>query len=77
MCSSTGSACGRRGRSAGANNSRSLYSIGGGIRAAYGDRARLDVTLAAPLSRLPFATKREGVRLLVSFTTRLLPWRPL
>ncbi|MDB5678857.1 ShlB/FhaC/HecB family hemolysin secretion/activation protein [Sphingomonas bacterium] len=59
------------------NNSRSIYSIGGGLRAAYGDRARLDVTLAAPLSRLPFATKREGVRLLVSFTTRLLPWRPL
>ena len=62
---------------AGANNARSLYSVGGGIRAAYGDRARIDVTVAAPLSRLPFATRREGVRLLVSFTTRLLPWRPL
>jgi hemolysin activation/secretion protein len=62
---------------AGAGNARSLYSIGGGVRAAWGDRARIDVTLAAPLSRTPFATGRDDVRLLISFTTRILPWRPL
>lgn len=58
------------------NKSQALYSVGGGIRAAYGDRARLDVLLAAPLSRLPFEPRRGDIRLLVSFTARLLPWRP-
>ncbi|ODU21031.1 MAG: hemin transporter [Sphingomonas sp. SCN 67-18] len=51
-----------------------LYSAGGGIHAAYGDRARLDVTLAAPLNRTALQAKRGDMRLLVSLTAKLLPW---
>ena len=52
-----------------------LSSVGGGVRAAYGDRFRLDLLIAAPLDRGPFQTRRGDPRLLVSFTTRLWPWR--
>ena len=51
-----------------------LASAGGGLRAAFGDRARLEVTLAAPLDRAGLQTRRPGPRLLVTLTTRLLPW---
>jgi hemolysin activation/secretion protein len=51
-----------------------LWSVGGGVRAAWGQRARLDVTLAAPLNRTPLQPDRD-VRLLVTLSTRLLPWR--
>ena len=51
-----------------------LSSIGAGVRAAYGDRLRLDVVLAAPLERAGLQTERGGPRLLVSLTTRLWPW---
>ena len=50
-----------------------LTSIGGGIRAAWGDRARLELILAVPLDRTAFQPDRD-VRLLVSVTTRLWPW---
>ncbi|HET8613140.1 MAG TPA: ShlB/FhaC/HecB family hemolysin secretion/activation protein [Sphingomonas sp.] len=66
-----------KGKLSALHNPQRLYSAGGGVRAAFGDRARLDVTLAAPLRRTPFETRRGDVRLLVSLTTRLLPWRPL
>jgi len=52
-----------------------LSSVGGGVRAAYGDRFRLDLLLAVPLDRAPFAARRGDPRLLISFTTRLWPWR--
>jgi hemolysin activation/secretion protein len=52
-----------------------LSSVGGGVRAAYGDRFRLDVLIAAPLDRAPFQVRRGDPRLLISFTTRLWPWR--
>jgi hemolysin activation/secretion protein len=52
-----------------------LSSVGGGVRAAYGDRFRLDVLIAAPLDPAPFQARRRDPRLLVSFTTRLWPWR--
>jgi len=52
-----------------------LSSVGGGVRAAYGHRFRLDLLLAAPLDPGPLQTKRGSPRLLVSFTTRLWPWR--
>jgi hemolysin activation/secretion protein len=52
-----------------------LSSAGGGVRAAYGDHFRLDVLLAAPLDRAPFQARRGDPRLLISFTTRLWPWR--
>lgn len=51
-----------------------LWSAGAGIRAAWGQRARLDVSLAAPLNRTLLQPDRD-VRLLVTLSTRLLPWR--
>jgi hemolysin activation/secretion protein len=50
-----------------------LTSVGGGVRAAYGDRFRLEVTLVAPLDRTLTQPDRDP-RLLISFTTRLWPW---
>jgi hemolysin activation/secretion protein len=50
-----------------------LTSIGGGLRAAYGDRVRLEVMLVAPLDRTLFQPDRDP-RLLISLTTRLWPW---
>ncbi len=55
-------------------NPQRLWSAGGGVRAAWGQRARLDVTLAAPLNRTLLQPERD-VRLLVTLSTRLLPWR--
>ena len=57
-----------------APNPQRLWSVGGGVRAAWGQRARLDVTLAAPLNRTLVQPDRD-VRLLVTLSTRLLPWR--
>jgi hemolysin activation/secretion protein len=57
------------------HNPQSLYSAGAGLRVSYGNRARLDLTVAAPLKRAVFQEKRGDVRFLVNFTTRLLPWR--
>ena len=51
-----------------------LWSAGAGVRAAWGQRARLDVTLAAPLNHTPLQRERD-VRLLVTLSTKLLPWR--
>lgn len=51
-----------------------VTSAGGGVRAAWGDRLRLEVVLAVPLDRTAFAPERDP-RLLVTLTTRLWPWR--
>lgn len=51
-----------------------LWSAGAGVRAAWAQRARLDVTLAAPLNTTPLQKERD-VRLLVTLSTKLLPWR--
>lgn len=53
---------------------QSLSSIGAGLRGAYGDHARIDLTVAAPLRRAPNDVKRRDPRILLSFSTRLLPW---
>lgn len=59
-----------------------LSSAGGGVRLVYGDRARLDVTLAKPLEKIPTGTtagvvlRKPDARLLISLTTRLYPWNP-
>jgi len=50
-----------------------VTSIGGGVRAAWGDRMRLEVMLAVPLDRTALQPDRDP-RLLVSLTTRLWPW---
>ncbi|MDB5720831.1 MAG: hypothetical protein JWP15_1449 [Alphaproteobacteria bacterium] len=52
---------------------RSLASVGGGARAAFGDRAFLDAVLAVPLERAGLQTRRGGVRFLISLTTRFSP----
>lgn len=60
---------------AGGSDARSeLTSVGGGVRASIGDQFRLDLTLAAPLDRLPGETDKRDPRLLLSFTSRLWPW---
>ena len=59
----------------GLSGSQSLYSAGAGVRASYGDRARIDAVLAVPLKRAGFQTERGDVRFLISLTTRLVPWR--
>jgi hemolysin activation/secretion protein len=51
-----------------------LRSIGGGVRALYGNRAQFDVSLAVPLVRAGLQTKTPDPRLLISITTRLWPW---
>ena len=48
---------------------QSIYSAGGGVRVAYGDKARFDVALAVPLKRAPFAASRGEARVLISLTT--------
>jgi hemolysin activation/secretion protein len=52
-----------------------LTSVGGGLRAAWGNHARFDLGLAAPLRRAPLEQHRGDVRLLFTITTRLFPWR--
>jgi hemolysin activation/secretion protein len=54
---------------------QSLSSAGGGLRAAFGDKATLDVVLAVPLERAGLQTGRGDPRLLVSLTAGLWPWR--
>ena len=51
-------------------NPQKLYSAGGGMRVAYGDVARLDVTVAVPLNRGGFLAQKPDPRLLVSLTTQ-------
>jgi hemolysin activation/secretion protein len=58
-----------------ATGRQQLSSVGAGVRAAYGDRFRIDLLVAEPLDRLPFQTRRGNTRFLVSLTTRLWPWR--
>ncbi len=51
-------------------NPQKLYSTGGGIRLAYAGLGRLDVTVAAPLNRAGFLTKKPDPRILISLTTQ-------
>lgn len=56
------------------NDPLKLFSAGAGLRVAYGDRARLDLTAAVPLRRAPNDLKRGDTRIMLSLTTRLVPW---
>jgi len=58
----------------GAGKAQRLSSVGGGVRAELGNWSRLDASLAVPLDRTLFAGYRPPPRLLISLTTRLLPW---
>jgi hemolysin activation/secretion protein len=51
-----------------------LMSVGGGVRALWGDRVQADFTVAVPLERAGLQTERGDVRFLFSITTKLLPW---
>ncbi len=51
-------------------NPQKLYSAGGGLRVAYGDLGRLDMTLAVPLNKGGFLPEKPDPRFLVSFTTQ-------
>ena len=63
---------------------QSLYSAGGGLRARWGNRARLDAFLAAPLKAVSYFANpvsqtglsrvKGDVRALVSLTVNLFPW---
>tara|TARA_R110000782_G_scaffold78293_5_gene156064 strand:- start:51252 stop:53009 length:1758 start_codon:yes stop_codon:yes gene_type:complete len=55
-------------------NPLKVYSAGGGVRGAWGNRARFDLTLAAPLRTPDFAARKGDVRMLFSVTTQLWPW---
>lgn len=58
-----------------AGPARTLDSVGGGVRLAFGDRARLDLTYAHPLDRAqPTDARRADDRLLLSLTVRAWPW---
>ncbi|MFL6862397.1 MAG: ShlB/FhaC/HecB family hemolysin secretion/activation protein [Allosphingosinicella sp.] len=52
-----------------------LASAGGGVRAVWEDRGQIEVALAVPLQRAGLLARAPDPRLLVSFTTRLTPWR--
>lgn len=52
-----------------------LWSAGGGVRAAWGSRMQADMLLAVPLERPVNAVQLGDVRLMVSLTARLYPWR--
>jgi len=50
-----------------------LTSVGGGIRAGYGNAVRLELLVAFPLDRILLQPDRDA-RILLSITTRLWPW---
>lgn len=58
-----------------ATGKTNLYSLGGGVRAAWGNRARLDLTVAVPMRAAGLLTQKGDVRVLMSLTAKLLPWR--
>jgi hemolysin activation/secretion protein len=60
--------------SIGAPDPRRVVSAGGGVRARWGDRVDLGLTVAVPLERAGFQTTKGDVRVLFTVTTRLLPW---
>jgi len=52
-----------------------ISSVGGGLRAALGNRAMLDIFGAVPLKKAPFETARGDVRLLINLSVQLAPWK--
>lgn len=58
-----------------ADNRQTLYSAGGGVNAAWGNRAILSVMAAVPLNTAGLQATKGDVRLLMSLTAKLIPWR--
>ena len=48
--------------------------LGGGVGATWDNHGRIDLRLATPLRKAAFQTERGDTRLLLSVTTRILPW---
>lgn len=53
---------------------RRLVSAGGGVRARWGEHGDLNLLFAVPLERLPGQTTLGQARVLLTFSTRLIPW---
>lgn len=53
---------------------RDVLTAGGGVRARWSDHLDAAVTLAAPLQRAGYQSKRGPARLLFTITARLVPW---
>lgn len=56
-------------------NPNQLWSIGGGLRTAWGSRLQADAFVAVPLETPDLAAQRPDVRFMFSITARLFPWR--
>lgn len=52
-----------------------LYSAGGGVNVAWGNKAQLSLFVAAPLKNTGLQVNRGDLRVLMSLTTRLIAWR--
>jgi hemolysin activation/secretion protein len=59
------------------DDARHIKSVGGGFRGELSDRAAIDMSLAVPLDEAGLFEERDrpSPRLLLTLTTRLLPWR--
>lgn len=53
---------------------RRLVSAGGGVRARWGDHGDMNLAVAVPLERLPGQTTLGAARVLLTFSTRFVPW---
>ena len=53
---------------------RRLVSAGGGLRVRWGDHADLNLLVAVPLERVPDPTRLGAARVLLTFSTHLVPW---
>ena len=56
------------------NNPEKLVSAGGGVRATWGDHARIDASFAVPIEKVQPLGRKGDTRFLLTVTTRLLPW---
>lgn len=54
---------------------KNLYSAGGGVNIAWGNRAQLSLFAAAPLKTTGLQGSKGDVRVLMSLTAKLIPWR--
>jgi hemolysin activation/secretion protein len=52
-----------------------LYSAGGGVSVAWGNRAQLSLFAAVPLKAAGLQANKGDVRVLMSLTAKLIPWR--
>lgn len=51
-----------------------LYSVGGGVNIAWGNKAQLSIYAAAPLKTTGLQGSKGDVRILMSLTAKLIPW---